>query len=79
MTAVAAKLIPLLEPLEVSDRAELASWLFDSIDDTPAETDAAYEQAWIQEIERRSEEIHSGAVIGIPAEEVFAEIRRKYL
>ncbi len=79
MTAVAAKLIPLLEPLEASDRAELASWLFDSIDDTLAEPDAAYEQAWVQEIERRSQEIHSGAVIGIPAEEVFAEIRRKYL
>ena len=79
MTAVAAKLIPLLEPLEASDRAELASWLFDSIDEPSTQPDADYEQAWDQELDRRSKEIHSGAVIGIPAEEVFAEIRRKYL
>ena len=79
MTAVAAKLIPLLEPLEASDRADLAAWLFDSIDAPSAKPDAAYEQAWDQELDRRSKKIHSGAVIGTPAEEVFAEIRRKYL
>jgi putative addiction module component (TIGR02574 family) len=79
MTAVATKLIPLLEPLGASDRAELASWLFDSIEDSSLEPDAAYEQAWDQELARRSKEIHSGAVIGTPAAAVFAEIRRKYL
>lgn len=79
MTAVAAKLIPLLEPLEASDRAELATWLFDSIEDPSAEPESSYDQAWDHELDRRSREIHSGTVTGTPAEEVFAEIRRKYL
>ncbi|GEP44554.1 addiction module protein [Brevifollis gellanilyticus] len=79
MTAVAAKLLPLLEPLEVSDRAELAAWLIHSIDDGPEEPAEGYEEAWDKVIERRSEEIRSGVAVGIPAEEVFAEIRRKYL
>lgn len=79
MTAVVSKLIPLLEPLEVSDRADLASWLIASIDDSPAERDPDYERAWDEVIERRSQEIHSGAVTGIPAEKVFAQIRAKYL
>lgn len=79
MTGVAAKLIPLLEPLDASDRAELASWLFDSIEETAPDLDEAYNRAWDKELERRSKEIHSGSVVGVPADEVFAEIRSKYL
>jgi putative addiction module component (TIGR02574 family) len=33
-------------------------------------------QPWAEEIERRLEEVESGAAKLIPAEEVFAEIRR---
>ena len=79
MTAVAAKLLPLLEPLEVSDRAELAAWLIHSMDEGLAEPVKGYAEAWDKEIERRWEEIQSGTAVGIPAEEVFAEIRRRYL
>ncbi|MGV3663710.1 MAG: addiction module protein [Prosthecobacter sp.] len=78
MTTVAANFIPLLEPLGASDRAELASWLIHSLDGA-GETDEGCEQAWDTEIQRRSEEIHSGKVAGIPAEKVFAEIRRRHL
>jgi putative addiction module component (TIGR02574 family) len=79
MTAVVSKLIPLLEPLEVSDRADLASWLIASIDAPPDERDAGYEQAWDAELARRSQQIHAGEVVGIPAEEVFSSLRHKYL
>ena len=34
-------------------------------------------EAWMQEAIRRNEEMESGAVAGIPAEEVFEELRSK--
>jgi len=34
------------------------------------------EDAWMKEISRRTEEIDSGQVVGIPAEQVFAGIRQ---
>ena len=36
------------------------------------------EKLWAIEIQRRKEEIDSGAVEAIPAEEVFAEIRKRF-
>lgn len=77
MTSMAANIIPLLEPLAVTDRAELASWLIDSID-APDNQDN-HDQAWDAEIAKRSEEILAGAVTGVPAAQVFAEIRRRHL
>jgi putative addiction module component (TIGR02574 family) len=35
-------------------------------------------EAWERELERRSEELRSGKVKGIPASEVFAELRKRY-
>ena len=51
------------------DRARLAEALISSLDD-----EAEVERAWEVEIRRRVEELRTGAVSGIPAEEVFAEI-----
>jgi putative addiction module component (TIGR02574 family) len=78
MTAVVSQFIPLLAPLEVSDRADLASWLISSIEE-PIERAEGYEQAWDEELEKRSRQIHAGEVAGVPSEEVFANLRHKYL
>jgi putative addiction module component (TIGR02574 family) len=38
----------------------------------------ANEEAWAAEVERRIEELDSGKVKSMPAEEVFAELRQRY-
>lgn len=43
---------------------------------TVQESDADIDAAWEAEIRRRLDEIDSGAVELIPADEVFAEVRR---
>ena len=51
------------------ERARLAEALIASL-----EEEAELEQVWSVEIARRVEELRSGAVSSIPAEEVFAEL-----
>ena len=66
-----------LGTLPAQERAELARFLFDSldeIDEDPAEVEAA----WAAELDRRADDILSDKVVGIPAEEVFKELREKY-
>ena len=57
-------------------RAELLGWLMRSLADTSA-MDPTVAEAWTQEAVRRDEEMESGSVAGIPAEEVFEELRSK--
>jgi putative addiction module component (TIGR02574 family) len=57
-------------------RAELLGRLMRSLADTPA-IDQDVTDAWAQEVVRRDEEMESGSVVGIPAEQVFAELRSK--
>lgn len=40
-------------------------------------SDEEYERLWRIELQRRIQEIDEGKVIGIPMEEVFAEIRHR--
>ena len=54
------------------ERARLAEVLIASLDE---EDEIA--RAWCEEAERRDEELRSGSVKGIPAEEVFARIRSR--
>ena len=54
------------------ERARLAEVLIASLDE---EDEIA--QAWIDESERRYEELRSGKIKGIPAEEVFARVRSR--
>lgn len=54
------------------ERARLAELLIASLDE---EDEIA--RAWTEVAERRHEELRSGAVEGIPAEEVFARIRAR--
>ena len=64
--------------LPSKDRAVLTRALIQSFDEAPADDPADVEQAWHDEVNRRVEEIKSGRVKGVPAEEVFAKLRAKY-
>jgi putative addiction module component (TIGR02574 family) len=58
--------------LPPKERARLAQRLIASLDQ---ESDRDAEQAWLAEAERRLDELESGKVAGIPAEEVLDKAR----
>ena len=58
--------------LPPKERARLAQRLLASLD--PA-SDRDAEQVWLQEAERRLDELESGKIAGIPAEQVFKRAR----
>jgi putative addiction module component (TIGR02574 family) len=62
--------------LSVEDRARLAIRLLSSLEET-TESPEEIEKLWIAEAERRFQELRKGVVQGIPAREVFAELRTK--
>ena len=66
------------EVLKLPEQAqvELLGRLMRSLADTAA-MDPDVAEAWAQEAVRRDAEMESGSVAGIPAEEVFAELRSK--
>ena len=63
-----------LGALTPRERAELAYFLLESLDDNQE----GIEEAWRMEVARRVDEIRSGQAVGIPAEELFAELRELY-
>lgn len=58
------------------DRARLVVRLLSSLEGT-AESPEEIEKLWITEAERRFKKLRDGVVQGIPAREVFAELRNK--
>jgi len=62
--------------LSLEDRARLAVRLLSSLE-SGTEPPEEIEQLWIAEAERRFQELRGGVVQGIPAQEVFAELRNK--
>lgn len=58
--------------LPPKERARLAERLISSLDQ---ETDPEAEQLWLQEAERRLDELESGNVAGVPADQVFEKAR----
>ena len=54
------------------ERARLAEVLIESLDE-----EDEISRAWADEAERRYEELRSGGVEAVPAEEVFARIRSR--
>jgi len=58
--------------LDEKHRAELAKRLIKSLDE---HVDEGIEQAWIDEVRRRKEEIKSGKVTPVPGEQVHKEAR----
>ncbi len=62
-----------LTGLPTGERAELALFLIHSLD---TDVDADADDAWDAELQRRVAEIDGGKAVGIPAEQVFAELRK---
>ncbi len=56
-----------------ADRVRLAALLLASMESS----DSAVEQAWDDEVARRTEALDSGRVTGVPAADVFAELDRR--
>jgi putative addiction module component (TIGR02574 family) len=59
--------------LAPEDRARLAEELLASLE---ADRDPQVDAAWDEELRRRIAEVESGAVKLVPADEVFARVRR---
>lgn len=76
MTEAAEKLKPILAALPPEDRAALIDYLV-ALDEGQEVTEEQAEAAWAAVINRRVEEILSGKVRAIPAEEVLRRGRRK--
>ena len=66
------------EALQLSEqeRARLAVRLLASLEEE-AESPEELEKLWLAEAEQRFEELRTGVVRGIPAREVFAQLRAK--
>ncbi len=61
------------QDLSATERADLASFLLDSLG-----PDAAVEDAWRAEIARRVSAARAGRVTGRPLDDVLAELRETY-
>ena len=72
MTDLVDELTRKARALSPEERVRLAEELLATVQ----EVDPQVEAAWDEEIRRRIEEIDSGKANLIPAEEVFAEVRR---
>ena len=65
--------------LPINERALLAKKLLISLEDEDdVEEDEDIERLWIEEARRRSDAYKKDKSTGIPAEEVFKELRLKY-
>jgi putative addiction module component (TIGR02574 family) len=71
MTQEAAELLKKALSLPVSERADLAGSLIESLDDT---RDESVEAAWDEEVARRIADIDSGKAKTVPWEEVRGKI-----
>ena len=70
MTATLKTLAETVVLLPPKDRAFLAERLLDSLDETDIE------RAWVNEARHRRDEVRSGKVKPIPAEDVYRRIER---
>lgn len=61
--------------LPVEERARVADLILQSMNPP----DPSVEEKWAAEIRRRIEEVESGKVKMIPGDEVFEEIRKRFL
>lgn len=65
--------------LPSEERAALAAELLASLDEGGDElaSDSEWDSAWGDELERRADEFDAGHVQTVPADEVFADARRR--
>jgi putative addiction module component (TIGR02574 family) len=59
--------------LPAAERARLAERLISSLDD-----DEAIENAWMEEVRRRDEELESGQVQALPLEDALTSVRTRF-
>jgi len=64
-----------IRTLPDDEKEQLLRALLEELDGAP---DASAEQAWLDEIQRRSRELDAGLVETIPADQVFADLRAKF-
>jgi len=67
--------------LTLAERAEVAEYLATlnaTEDDDEELTEEEWEDYWIEECNRRMEDMRSGKTVGIPHEEVMRELKEKY-
>jgi putative addiction module component (TIGR02574 family) len=76
MTQEAADLLKKALSLPVSERADLAGSLIESLDETQDESVAA---AWDEEVARRVADIDSGAVKPVSLDDVRRRLSRPYV
>jgi hypothetical protein len=75
MTDTALQMKDELLKLDSQDRAALAHFLIETLD---VEYDEDVEEAWHEEIVRRSAQIEAGTAVGDPADQVFKALREKF-
>jgi hypothetical protein len=75
MTALAEKLKPQFAELSSAERAELASYLLETLDG-PA--NPAAHSAWEIEVARRADEIRSDRAEGRPIAEALSDLRSRH-
>lgn len=63
-----------IRSLPDAEKERLLGALLEELDGAP---DAGADQAWLEEIQRRSREFDAGLLEAIPAEKVFADLRAK--
>lgn len=61
-----------IKKLDLKDRATLARWIVESLDEL---SEAEIEALWAEEAERRLDELEQKLVVDIPAEEVLRRAR----
>ena len=72
MNVAAVQLLNSVLALSDSDRAELADAIFASLQSSDQ---PPFDESWREVIQRRSAELDSGSVIGVPWEEVKRQAR----
>ena len=61
-----------IKKLDLKERAGLAKWVVESLDEL---SEAEVEALWVEEAERRLDEMEKGSVTEIPAEEALRRAR----
>lgn len=61
-----------IKKLDMKDRASLAKWIVESLDDL---SESEIEVLWAEEAERRLDEMEQGKVTEIPAKDVIRRAR----
>lgn len=61
-----------IKKLDLKDRATLAKWIVESLDEL---SEAEVEALWTEEAERRLDDLEQGLMTEIPAEEVLRRVR----